>query len=57
MTHKETEELIDKFLDGETSLEEEYQLALERQIQPMLSVSEMLLRDIPVSVKRNWIYS
>ena len=23
MTHKETEELIDKFLDGETSLEEE----------------------------------
>jgi len=57
MTHKETEELIDKFLDGETSLEEENQLALERQIQPMLSVSEMLLRDIPVSVKRNWIYS
>ena len=29
MTHKETEELIDKFLDGETSLEEENQLALE----------------------------
>ena len=29
----------------------------KRQIQPMLSVSEMLLRDIPVSVKRNWIYS
>ena len=28
----------------------------KRQIQPMLSVSEMLLRDIPVSVKRNWIY-
>ena len=56
MTHKETEELIDKFLDGETSLEEENRLALERQIQPMLSVSEMLLRDIPVSVKRNWIY-
>ena len=53
MTHKETEELIDKFLDGETSLEEENRLALERQIQPMLSVSEMLLRDIPVSVKRN----
>ena len=57
MTHKETEELIDKFLDGETSLEEENRLALKRQIQPMLSVSEMLLRDIPVSVKRNWIYS
>ena len=57
MTHKETEELIDKFLDGETSLEEENRLALERQIQPMLSVSEMPLRDIPVSVKRNWIYS
>ena len=29
MTHKETGELIDKFLDGETSLEEENQLALE----------------------------
>ena len=29
MTHKETEELIDKFLDGETSLEEENRLALE----------------------------
>lgn len=29
MTHKETEELIDKFLNGETSLEEENRLALE----------------------------
>ena len=29
MTHKETEELIDKFLDGETSLKEENRLALE----------------------------
>ena len=29
MTHKETEELIDKFLDGETSLEEENRFALE----------------------------
>lgn len=29
MTHKETKELIDKFLDGETSLEEENRLALE----------------------------
>ena len=44
MTHKETEELIDKFLDGETSLEEENQLALERQIQPMLSVTGFTLK-------------
>ena len=29
MTHKETEELIDKFLDGETSLKEKNRLALE----------------------------
>ena len=29
MTHKETEELIDKFLNGETSLEEENRWALE----------------------------